>query len=105
MKSSKEFKSMPRRVTPAEFMEVSAPHNFSLGECRLRMMIEFGSNDRLPSSAECAKTQSNVIPFTANRGAPRAEESLFSSVLNEEGSLSRKRARDDAVNCFFRGLL
>src|SRR5579872_1063835 len=43
IKSSKEFKSMPRIVTPAELMDVSAPHNFSLGLCRLRMMIEFGS--------------------------------------------------------------
>jgi len=44
MKSSNEFRSMPRRVTPEEFMETSEPHSFSLGECKLTITMEFGSN-------------------------------------------------------------
>src|SRR5258708_21449990 len=43
MKSSKEFKSMPRMVTPAELMARSSPQSFSFGECKLTTMIECGS--------------------------------------------------------------
>src|SRR5580704_15207170 len=49
IKSSKEFRSMPRSVTPEAFMDTSEPHNFSLGECRLTMLMEFGSTDALVS--------------------------------------------------------
>src|SRR5580700_5319549 len=49
MKSSNEFRSMPRSVTPEEFMETREPHNFSLGECRLTITMEFGSKDALAS--------------------------------------------------------
>ena len=49
MKSSNEFRSMPRNVTPEEFMETREPHNFSLGVCRLTMTMEFGSKDALVS--------------------------------------------------------
>ncbi len=47
MKSSNELRSIPRIVIPEPFMETSAPHNFSLGVCRLTMTIEFGSKDTL----------------------------------------------------------
>src|SRR5690348_14274314 len=42
-KSSKEFRSMPRRVTPAVFSASSSPHTFSRGVCRLRMTTECNS--------------------------------------------------------------
>src|ERR1700688_3920603 len=52
MKSSNEFKSMPRSVTPEAFMEPSEPHNISLGVCRLTMTMEFGSKNSLVSLPE-----------------------------------------------------
>src|ERR1700688_3036193 len=60
MKSSKEFKSMPRTVTPAELIETSAPHNFSFGVCRLRMMMELGSTNVLASLHACADSVSSA---------------------------------------------
>src|SRR5579863_8076512 len=47
MKSSNEFRSMPRSVTPETFMETREPHTFSLGECRLTITMELGSKDAL----------------------------------------------------------
>src|SRR5882724_3101367 len=43
MKWSKELRSMPRMVMPDGLMDSSCPHSFSLGVCRLTMMIECGS--------------------------------------------------------------
>src|ERR1700693_3173138 len=61
MKSSNEFRSMPRSVTPEEFMETREPHNFSLGECRLTMTMEFGSTDALASLPDCGVSIPNVL--------------------------------------------
>src|ERR1700693_1239368 len=61
MKSSNEFRSMPRSVTPEEFMETSEPHNFSLGVCRLTMTMEFGSKDALVSLRGCGGLSSLAL--------------------------------------------
>jgi len=44
---------MPRSVTPEGLIEESDPHTFSLGVCRLTMMIEFGSKDALAQFSAC----------------------------------------------------
>src|SRR5580700_634327 len=61
MKSSNELRSMPRSVTPEEFMDTREPHNFSLGECRLTMTMEFGSKDALASPPGCGASFPNVL--------------------------------------------
>src|ERR1700688_4069871 len=43
IKWSKEFRSMPRSVTPEGLMSKSSPHTFSLGECKLTTTMECGS--------------------------------------------------------------
>src|SRR5580658_11140977 len=43
IKWSKEFKSIPRSVTPEGLMSNSSPQTFSLGECKLTTTIEWGS--------------------------------------------------------------
>src|ERR1700722_3496084 len=45
IKWSKEFKSMPRNVTPVGLMSKSSPQTFSLGECKLTTTMEGGSTD------------------------------------------------------------
>src|SRR5260221_454986 len=80
MKSSNEFKSIPRNVTPDAFMETRDPHSFSLGSCRLTMTMELGSKDALASLPQAELCLlSNLVARCAHLQfchSERSEESL-----------------------------